>query len=147
MESTRGATRSMTATWNSGMTLLEVCIACAILGLAFVYLFGSILSFSALNGQTRERAVAQSQVSSILAALQPLDRQQLLAFSPPAIQGLGASATVQVACLNHDGDAVALPAAPDATLPNPAEVRVTLRWRDPQGRTSSLIESALFYGR
>ena len=147
MDRSRHAQSRITFGTNAGMTLLEVSIACAVLGVAFVYLFGSILSISALGGQTRERATAQSQVSSILAAIQPLSRAQMLAFTPPAVQGLGAGATAQVACLDGAGGAVTLPTGAATVLPDPAEVRVTVNWQDTRGRACSLVESAIFYGR
>lgn len=120
-----------------GLTLVELLIAAAILGSTLAYLLGSVISISALNATTHEQAVAVAQVSSILENLRGLSYSQLLAYTPPAVQGLGAGTTVQIVGLGAGGAAVAIPASASTVLPNPVEMRVTITWKDKRARTQS----------
>ncbi|MBI5092718.1 MAG: type II secretion system protein [Candidatus Hydrogenedentes bacterium] len=131
-------------TRDAGLTLLEITIATAIMGMAFVLLFGSFINMADLGASTQKRTVAQSQLSTILENVRLLTYDQLKAYTPPAPQGLGASATAQVQCYTVAGAALTLPVAAATVFPNPVEVRVTITWRDDRGRLSSLRESALF---
>ena len=138
------ANRTVRAGGEAGLTLLELMIAAAIMGMAFVYLFGSIVSIANLGASTHKRAIAQSQISSILENVRLLSYAQLKAYTAPAVQGLGAGATARVDCYNAAGTALTLPVPLITVLPNPVEVRVTVTWRDDRGRTSSLSESSMF---
>jgi hypothetical protein len=123
---------------------MEIMIAASIMGMAFLYLFGSIGSIADLGSSTQKRAIAQSQLSSILETVRTLSYAQLKAYTAPTVQGLGATATARVDCYTAAGAPLTLPVALITVFPNPVEVRVTITWRDSRGRTNSLSESSLF---
>jgi len=129
---------------DAGLTLLELMIASGIMGMAFLYLFGAIASITNLGSTTQKRAIAQSQLSSILETVRTLSYAQLKAYTAPTVQGLGATATARVEGFSAGGAAMTFPVPLVTVFPNPVEVRVTITWRDARGRTNSLSESSLF---
>ncbi len=128
---------------RAGMTLLEVMIAGGVLTIGFVLLFGSIISISATGSLSEDRATAVAHMSSVLEEVRGLAFNDLLDYQPPALPGLGAAAEVEAALVADDGAGGletlgVLPASLGdlaAAPPNPATVRVTVRWRDRAGRT------------
>jgi len=125
------------STRNAGMTLIEVMIACSIMGISLVMLMGSLMSISSTGKVSEERTIADTHVSSILEEISPRDLDTLLAYQPPGFRGLR-SEEVRVACVDTSGNEVVLPVDPDAPAPtfgNPVEVRVQVSWQDSTNHT------------
>jgi hypothetical protein len=135
--------------YQAGMTLIELMIAGGIMAIAFVFLFGSLISISVTGATAADRSVAVAHLSSIMEELDPLvDEDGLLAYQPPAMRGLGVAETILVQCVDGAGNLVSLPSNPGALaapLTNPVEVRVTISWRDKAGRTHR-VRGATFQG-
>lgn len=132
---------------NDGLTLLEILIAAGVMTIGVSLLFGSISSIVVTNTITERRQIAMSQVSTVLEDLGTCDFDEVMAYAPPAMTGLGDESAVTVAVFNAGGAAVDLPIADpavQAALPNPLTIRVTISWRDNVGRVSSTASSAVF---
>jgi type II secretory pathway pseudopilin PulG len=114
-----------------GMTLLEVMIACGIMGVALVMLMSSLINISATGSSAEERAMAASHASSVLEEVHATDRTGLLAYRAPTFRGLRRE-TITVQYVNTAGGLVTLPVATGAVppaMPNPVEVRVRSQWQ------------------
>lgn len=122
---------------SAGVTLIELMIASGILALAFVLLLGGIISINQTNAITENQAHASAHLESVIEELQGLSLEQLLAYQPPALPGLGAASSIQLTCLDSGGNSVPLPidaSTLSAPIPNPAEVQITVLWSDTRGR-------------
>ena len=138
-----------TFTNESGVTLLELTIASAVLAVGFVLVFGSIFSIIEASDAVEDRAVATVHLAGVMEELREASYSQLLVYEPPAVEGLRAGATTQVQCYSDGGEAVVLPTDPDAMeatpLPNPCEVQVTVSWRDKRLRPMTASSSAFLW--
>lgn len=135
-------------TWTNeaGVTLLELTIASGILAVALVLLMGGLVSIADTNEITENQSMASSHLESVIEEIQSLSYDQLLEYQPPALPGLGAQSTIQVAGIDSSGNQVMLPvdaATLGTPLPNPAEVRVTVTWNDVRGRLYAARASTL----
>ncbi len=134
---------------ESGLTLLEIMFAAGVLVVGFVLVFGSVFSISEARDVTEGRAAAMAQLASVMEEVRRTSYSELLAYEPPAPDGLGEDATVEVRCFYNDGTSLELPVPVDSVpdlLPNPCEIQVTVTWHDLRGRTLTRTSSAL-YGR
>jgi type II secretory pathway pseudopilin PulG len=131
---------------EAGMTLIEVSVAAGVLLVTIVLLLGGVVDISRTSDVVSTRAIAGGHVNSVLEEVQRLGFAELLEYHPPLLKGLGVTERVTVACLDEDGQPVPLPIT-DASvadrLPNPLEVRVSVTWRDRQGRAFGRHASAL----
>tara|TARA_R110001592_G_scaffold183220_4_gene426851 strand:- start:1156 stop:1593 length:438 start_codon:yes stop_codon:yes gene_type:complete len=130
--------RNVTA--QSGMSLLEVTFAAGIMATALSLLFGSLISISLLGKLNEDKAVANTELASLLEAIRSLEYNDLLTYTPDAPNAPGVERTVSLACYDADGAAVNLPLVSNELgeidvppLPNPLEVQVTLLWRNEKG--------------
>jgi len=131
---------------DAGLTLVEIMIAGGILAMSFVFLLGSIVSISSTGESSENRSKAQTDLSTVLEEVRSVSYDQLLAYVPPELPGLGDSVNVEVVCLAGGGVEYELPIDADllaAPLPNPVEVRVTVSWLDRMGRVQTARASAL----
>ncbi len=123
---------------QAGFTLVELLIASGIIGVALAMTMGSLVSVSTAQRTTEADAIAAAHVSSILEEIRAITAiEDLFTYVPPNLRGLGAAEVVTYSCIDTTNTEIALPLAAGAarpTLPNPAEVRVTVQWMDPEGR-------------
>ena len=135
---------------EAGFTLVELVIASGIIGVAMAMTMGSLMSVSTAQRTTEADAVAAAHVSSILEEIRAITAiEDLFTYVPPNLRGLGASEIVTYSCVDTANTVIALPLAAAAarpTLPNPAEVRVTIQWSDPEGRVQTL-QASTFHRR
>lgn len=118
---------------NDGVTLVELMIAAGILATVFVFLLQGVIDIDTTNSIGANYVVANTQLSSVVEEIRSLTYDELLAYQPPALPGLGASASMQVACTDNNGAQIMLPTA-TGSFPNPIEVQVTILWQDKHGR-------------
>ncbi len=129
-----------------GVTLVELMIAAGVLAVAIVLLLGGLISIGETNAITENQTVASAYLESVVEETQALSYDQLLAYQPPAMTGLGASSTIQVQCMDSAGNPVMLPVDPASlggALPNPTEVQITVVWNDVRGRVFTARTSTL----
>lgn len=130
---------------NAGMSLLEVTFAMGILATALSLLFGSLISITVISRLNEERAVASTEVASVLEEMRDMRLVDLLQHAPEPPGAPGVEQAVQFECYDGAGTAVALPlnietdaagqpVEPLPNLPNPLEVKVTLLWTNEAGQ-------------
>lgn len=125
---------------DTGLTLIELMFASGILAMALSMLFGSLISISSLSIIAEDRTVAAAQVASVAEEIRAMPFNQLVAFTPPPIDGPGVNRAVLVEVFDADGTAMALPLAAGQNLPllpNPLEVKITMVWENSGGRVYS----------
>jgi len=129
------------------MTLLELMLAAGVLTLTLSYVFGSILAVTAAGSISEDRAVAATEVTSVLESMQGMSLDTLIACQPPARTALRGE-TVTLECFKSDGTALTLPttyALIGLPIPSPLPVRCTVSWQGDLGRNLSLAATQLFY--
>ncbi len=132
---------------NSGFTLIELMLAAGVMAMALSMLFGSLISISLMGEVAKDRTLASELLSGTLEFMRTLDYEEMLAFTPPTIDGLGERQVTVLECYSEDGTAHTLPMTGTLpTLPNPVEVRATIIWEDQRGRAYTASASAQ-YGR
>lgn len=133
---------------ESGATLLELMVAASVMAMGLTFLFGSVITISAVGGATEGRNVAITHTSSVMEELRSLTYEEMLAYRPPVLTGLGTSETVVIECFKDDGTSLTLPIDPatlTSPLPNPLPVQCTVSWRDQRGHNLHLAASELYY--
>lgn len=130
-----------------GFTLLELMFAAGIVGLALVFLFGSLVTISLASTLTQNRSVAATHLTTVMEQLHGLGLEQLLTYTPPTFQNLGQTETVQVEAVLDDGGVLTLPVDPSTVgpLPNPLQIRCRVSWIAVENRPLSLEVSRLYY--
>jgi hypothetical protein len=131
---------------DAGVTLLELMFASGILAMALAIIFGSLISVSALGQINENRAVAQQQLATVTEDLRSVPYEELNTYVPPEMNKPGYVQQVEVALLDANGDPVTLPLPTGVTLssfPNPAEILVTLRWVEDNGRAWEMKSLAI----
>lgn len=130
---------------RAGMTLLEIMIASGIMGMALVFLMGSLANVSSTAASSEERAMAASHVASVLEEIGRTDFDGLLAYQPPGFRGLR-NESIRVSCVDSSGNARILPLATGVTFsnpPNPIEVRVMVTWQGRSGHPYRVTASTM----
>jgi len=132
---------------SRGFTLLELMFAAGIVGLALVFLFGSLITISLASTLVQNRSVAATHISTVMEELHGLNLQQMLTYTPPAFQNLGLTETVQLEAVQSDGSVLTLPVNPAVVgpLPNPLEIRCRVSWIAAENRPLSLEASRFYY--
>ena len=136
---------------ETGITIIEVMFVTGIMVLVLSLLFGSMISLAELDGLAQGRETATTHLSTVLEQLRRAGREELPAYTPPVFDGLGGTEKITVECFDPRlgpgaGAAIPLPVNPNSLaepLPDPLEVRVTIAWIGPRGRTCSISASAL----
>lgn len=131
----------------SGMSLLELMLAAGVLTLTLSYVFGSLMAVTAAGGVTEGRAVAATELTSVLESMQGMSYDTLIACQPPARTALRGE-RVTLECFKADGTALTLPttyALLATPLPSPLPIRCTVSWQDDRGRTLAITATQLFY--
>ena len=142
-------TRHRKLSRESGMTLIEVMCAIAILVGGLVAVFGSVFSVSEASAITEDRVVAIAELAGVLEELRDLSFDELVGYYPFCSEKFGEYAMVEVTCLNASGESMYLPLSDQSQIdavPNPCEVQVTLTWMNERGRIIQM-KSASIMGR
>jgi type II secretory pathway pseudopilin PulG len=120
---------------NAGMTLLEILIASGIMATALVLVMSSLANIDATGETAGERSLANSHATSVLEELRGTDQVGLLLYRPPVFRGLRGE-TITVQYVGTAGNLVTVPMAASSSvtpIPNPTEIRVTVRWQTKSG--------------
>jgi len=128
------------------MTLVEIMTAAGLIGVAFLYILGAVLSVNETRATVQQQARAVSELSSVTESLGSMPFSDLLALTDADIAQLAPDHDVTIACFAANGEAVSFPLPADVdpgALPDPLEVRVTVTWDGPRGRTMSRSASVL----
>ena len=138
-----------------GVTLLELTFACGVLALTLSLLFGSMMRISLANTATEGRAVAVTQVASVMEEFRGTPADEMLSFYPPYFEELGHYEYVELKCFDENGGVWYFPIyeGEDAggqeyvvpPLPNPLQVECTVRWYDEWWRDHSYTVSEWIY--
>lgn len=142
-------TRHRKLSRESGMTLIEVMCAIAILVGGLVAVFGSVFSVSEASVITEDRVVAIAELAGVMEELRDLSFDELVGYYPFCPEKFGEYAMVEVTCLNGSGEPMYLPLSEQSqidSVPNPCEVQVTLTWMNERGRIIQM-KSASIMGR
>lgn len=130
---------------TAGMSLVEITFAMAILATTLSLLFGSLISITVISRLNEDKAVANTELASVLEDMRSMDLSSLLTYAPEAPGHPGVEQTVLLECFDEDGVGVDLPLAMDLDeqsgqpvgplpdLPNPLEVKATLLWTNESG--------------
>lgn len=147
---------------NAGMTLLELTIATGIMTVALAMSFGGVLSMVSVGRLSEEQEIATTHLATVMEELRTCNIEDIIAYEPPYLEGLGEEVYVALEYVNEEGNVVALPAAAGsegegegegedgvgavdpASLPNPLELRVEITWLGERGREYSMDASAIF---
>ena len=135
---------------DTGLALLEVMFTSGILGLALVMLLGSLISVVEVGRIAESREIAATHLGTVMENLHRATYEQLLAYEPPALEGLGPTEKVVVACLDRAGKPIPLPVDPETLaepLPYPLEIRVEITWVAGRARSLSASSSMLYLGK
>jgi len=123
---------------NSGMTLIELMLACGVMALALSLLFGSLISMRVIGEVSEERTAAVTAASNVLEELRTKNLTQLMASELKLPYGPGVKRAVTVRIVDSNGSQVTLPSnMAVANLPNPLEVQALVIWEDQRGRVYS----------
>lgn len=125
------------STDSRGLTLIEVMMAVALVGVGMLLLLGTFPSIYATVGTSRDAARAVYQGMTVLEEIRALPSSVLEAYIPPALTELGTNEVITVTVVDNADNEVALPtdlSAIAAGVPDPVEVRVHIWWTDESGR-------------
>jgi len=120
-----------------GMTLIEIMLAVAVLGMGTVLLLGTFPSIQGTVGTSHDIARAVYHGVTVMEEISALPSQELAAYIPPAMDELGADETIAVTIVDNAGNEVPLPtdfSTIAVGVPDPVEVRVHVSWTDQSGR-------------
>lgn len=123
---------------EDGLTLIELMMAAGVVLVGIVMAMSAIVTISQTSASNEELAIARSHLATVAENLHNAPLETVLAYTPPAMTGLGAEETVTVSIAEADGTLVETPVAADyddGGLPNPLEVRIDVTWRTGAGRT------------
>ena len=137
---------SSTTSAEQGMTLVEIMTAAGLIGVAFLFILGAVLSVNETRATVQQQARAISELSSVTESLRSVAFTEILELTDADIALLAPDQDLTVECFTTDGEAVPLPLPADVSpgaLPNPLEVRVTVTWNGPRGRMMSRSASVL----
>ncbi|MCX8064904.1 MAG: type II secretion system GspH family protein [Candidatus Hydrogenedentes bacterium] len=119
-----------------GMTLVELMFAAGILAFVLSMVFTSVVGVGMNREIHTEQLLADSIVNELLDQISTMSRDQLLTFRPNINVAPGINPHLSIEVVGSNGNTIALPLTnQNITLPNPAEVRVTLRWQTTRGIT------------
>jgi type II secretory pathway pseudopilin PulG len=148
---------------EAGLTLLELMFAAGVMAMALSLLFGSLISISVIGRVNQSRTEATAVLSSVLEEVRSIPFDDLQSYTPPLLHGPGESFLIELACYAPASDTggegtsespgtgmqrLTFPLSSTfsaASLPNPLEIEVTVRWREPnerifQARASTIRE-------
>lgn len=141
---------------EAGMTLLELMFAAGVVAIALSMVFGSLISISVMGEISESRTAAATALSSVVEEMRTMNLEDLLDYTPPAIEGPGEQFVVTVELvLSNDStltteseQLVAVPVADDfdEDLPNPLPIRTTLTWQEDTGHVFRTTTTA-YLGR
>lgn len=125
---------------DDGMTLLEVTFASGILAMALSLLFGSLISITLVARINEDRALADTELSSVMEKVGRMPLETLLVYQPPSPARPGVKRAISLVCFDREGAPVNLPLPQEdgetaelPDLPNPLEVQAVLLWSAPNG--------------
>ena len=129
---------------NGGMSLIEITFAMGILATSLSLLFGALISITVIGRVNEDKAIANTELASVLEEVRGMSLAELLTYTPEAPAHPGVEQVLVLECYGDDAAAVALPMAleldddgkpvgPLPDLPNPLEVKATLLWTNSSG--------------
>jgi len=131
---------------ESGVTLIELMLACGVVAMTLALLMGSLLGMTSAGALQSDQARAAVVLAGTIETLRYMNYPNYLSYTPPAVtNGPGKSSAVTLNYYDSAGSAVAIPiagAAP-ASLPNPLEVRAQIIWQDQRGHAYAQTLSAM----
>lgn len=122
---------------EDGLTLIELMMAAGVVLVGIVMAMSAIVTIAQTSASNEELAIARSHLATVAENLHNAPLETVLAYTPPALDGLGVNETVTVSIAQADGTLVETPVAADYNsggLPNPLEVRIDVTWRTAAGR-------------
>ena len=122
---------------SAGLTLIEVMLAVAVVGLGMLLLLGTFPSIHGTAGSSRDAARALYHGMTVLEEIRALPSSIFEQYIPPVMTELGTDEVITVTVVDNAGNEVALPAdfgAIGPGVPDPVEVRVNIQWTDESGR-------------
>lgn len=127
---------------DSGMTLVELMLACGVMAMTLSMLFGAMVSMNAIGQTTQARTEATTSLANILEQVRYTPSTSLMSTRMSLAEGPGKRRTVVLKAANNAGTWITLPSNTSiGTLPNPLEVQATLVWEDEGGRVYSASAS------
>lgn len=130
------------------MTILEVTLAGAVLGVALVMLIGSLMSTAALTKSADGRARATAAAASIAEEINRASIDGLLSYNPNAeFPGLRVE-DIAIDIFDSGGNAHAIPLGGEdevslSALPNPLTVEIRITWLSDQGRAFTTTKTLM----
>jgi type II secretory pathway component PulJ len=121
----------------SGLTLVELMMAVALVATGFVLLLGALPSIHGTISTSSSMSQALHQAVTVLEEVRALPTRELEAYVPPALNDLGMDEVITVTILDWAGNEVTLPvdfSSVAGGVPDPVEVRVRVQWTDESGR-------------
>lgn len=125
---------------DSGVTLIELMFAAGVIALGLSMLFGSLVSINVMGEVSRDRAVAESTLASVLEDIRLQSFTDLQSYRLPfPLEEPGIAQGMAVRMNDEDGNPVWLPmstvdgsvsAGSTPSFPNPVEVEVLFAWMD-----------------
>ncbi len=138
---------------DAGMTLVELMFATGIAAVTLSMVFASLLAIARVGELNESRLAASAAVSSLMEDINSMPFEDLLEYTPPALEVPGMRYYVSVECLLPPSEGTAgeegvsatqgtaqtipfpVPESYTEELPDPLEVLVTLTWHDDAGHT------------
>jgi prepilin-type N-terminal cleavage/methylation domain-containing protein len=135
---------------NQGFTLLELMIATGLFVVGIVAVLQSFVASNQLRMATEEKTVAQTALSTVMDEIYRADLDTLLTYAPPAFDGAPVVNVDVFYALDPDLDPdnplyrSLLPLnPPEADLPNPLEVFITLTASLSNGRDITMTTASV----
>jgi len=128
----------------SGLTLIELMLAVALVATGFVLLLGAFPSVHGTISTSSNMSQALHHAVTVMEEIRALPTSELEAYVPPALNDLGMDEVITVTVLDNAGNEVTLPAdfsTVAAGVPDPVEVRIRVQWTDDSGRPKTTTVS------
>lgn len=122
---------------TSGLTLVELMMAVALVATGFVLLLGALPSIHGTITTSSSMSQALHHAVTVLEEVRALPTSELEAYVPPALNDLGMDEVITVTVLDNAGNEVTLPtdfSSIAGGVPDPVEMRVRVQWTDESGR-------------
>lgn len=122
---------------EEGLTLIELMMAAGVVLIGIVMTMSAILAISQTTASNEDLTKARSHLATVAEDLRSRALEDIVAYTAPAMEGLGAFETISISVVDSGGNLVPVPVAANydsSALPNPLQVRITVTWRSGAGR-------------
>lgn len=127
---------------DSGVTLLELMLACGVMAVTLSMLFGALVSMNVIGETTRARTEATTALANVLEQVRFTPSTSMMSTTISLAEGPGTRRAVVLKAADASGNWTTLPSSTSiGTLPNPLEIQATLVWEDENGRVYSASAS------